>query len=327
IPAAARLVPVAFDDITRLWLVDLGGGAAPVNVAVWRAPRAGLASETVSSTPGARSAVLGAWGPSGNAAIYAYDVASGRTALLYEDPDADQPAVLAPTITPDGARYAFQTAIDVRAGATGGGPTARVIAHPEPQNVFGVWHPVAWSSDGALLAISRSSEGDSELAIVPGQGGSARVVGKGTLAAWRPDAPLLAVAAGVTAFGGRGLMYTFDAVTGVKIDLDTPTTWSLAALRWDPSSDTLAFIAADGIGGRREIWTRARTAPATKVSALTRNALDVWWSPAGSALYALVPRDDAIAQLGVANLEVLRVGGSGERIATVCRGDPRAPCP
>ena len=328
IPPGARLIALAFDDVTRLWLVDLSGGTASVNVAVWRAPRSGYANETISSTPDARSAVVGAWGPSGKAALYAYDVASGRTALLYEDPDVDMPSFLAPTITPDGRRYAFQTAIDVRAGTTSGGSTERVIAHPAPQNVFGVWHPLAWSSDGAFLAISRSSEGDSELAIVPGQGGSARVLGKGSLAAWRPDAPVLAVAAGVTLFGGRGLMYTYDAATGVKNDLETPTAWTIAALHWDPTSDKLAFIAAEGGPGTpREVWTRSLTGPAMKVSALARNALDVWWSPVGSALYALVPRDDAIAQLGVANLEVIGVGGSNPRIATLCRGDPRAPCP
>ena len=328
IPPAARLIALAFDDVTRLWLVDLSGDAAPVNVAVWRAPRSGYANETISATPDARSAVLGAWGPSGKAALYAYDVASGQTTLLYEDPDTDVPSFLSPTIAPDGRQYAFQTADDVRAGSTSGRSTERVIAHPEPQNVFGVWHPLAWSSDGALLAISRSSEGDSELAIVPGQGGPARVLGKGWLAAWRPDAPLLAVAAGVTAFGGRGLMYTYDAAIGVKNDLETPPTWTIAALGWDPTSDQLAFIAAEGgPGTRREIWTRSRTGPAMKESAIPRDALDVWWSRVGSVLYALVPREDANAQLGVPNVDVLIVGGSNRRIATLCRGDPRAPCP
>lgn len=328
VPPGARLIALAFDDLTRVWLVDPSKQAPPLNVAAWRAPRTGYANETLLVTPDARSSVIGAWGPSGKAALYAYDVPSGRTTLLYEDPVIDEPSALSPAMSADGRRYAFQTVDDVRAGNTSGGPTARLTAHLEPHNVFGVWHPVAWSADGGLLAISRSSEGDSEMALVAGSGGPIRVLGKGTNAAWRPDRPLLAVAAGVGAFGGHGLMYTYDAASAVKTDLETPSTWTIGPLRWDTGSDKLAFVVGTNLGAPREVWTRSPTGPATKEIGPARNVLDVWWSPVGSSLYAIVPREDANAQFSIANIEVIfAVGPAGPPIATLCRGDPRAACP
>lgn len=332
VPANARLIAItdALSAMTRAWLVDLSGGADPINVAAWRGPRAGIASETISASADMRIAVVGAWGPAGHAALYAYDVPAGRTTLLYEDPATDVPSYLSPAITPDGIKVAFQTNEDVRVMSTAGGAAQRLVAHPEPNNVYGTWHPIAWSARGTLLAVQRSSEGQSELAIVPAAGGAARVLGAGTSADWRADEPQLVVTGGVGPFGGRNLMYTYDVIAGVKRDLDV-TAWplgsSIGAPHWDPSSDRFAITISQNYARPRDVWTRTPTGPATKEPAPGRDLLHTWWSRTGSVLYALVAREDAIKELGTANLEVI-VLSSGRRIATFCRGDTRGgPCP
>jgi hypothetical protein len=208
---------------------------------------------------------------------------------------------------------------------TAGGAAERLVAHPEPNNVSGTWHPIAWSARGTLLAVQRSSEGQSELAIVPAAGGAAHVLGAGTSADWRADEPQLVVTGGVGPFGGRNLTYTYDVTAGVKRDLDV-TAWpmgsSIGAPHWDPSSDKFAFTISQNYTRPREVWTRTPNGPATKEPTPGRDLLGIWWSRTGAVLYGLVPRDDAIKGLGTANLEVI-VLSTGRKIATFCRGDPR----
>ena len=320
VPAEHRYVVGATQTAGRVWLVDLDRGTS-VDVIV----TSGVFAPLVSESRDGRRLVVGALGPNGRAGLYLVEVEAGKTSLLYEDPQVD--SGLQARISADGARYAFADSAGVRIGDTVGGATTQLIAHPAPDAVGGSWYPMGWSPDGTWLALSRATESESVVGVVRVSNGTLADVGRGTSIAWRGRAPQLVVASGVSAFGGRSEMYTFEPTTGGHRQLEPIGSKRMGSPLWHPTEDRLLFLATDQPTAAADVYVRSLADPAAARIAAARKVLDAWWSRDGSKIYAIATREDAVgAAPGVANLEILELP-SGRVVATVCRQDPRASCP
>lgn len=131
-------------------------------------------------------------------AIYAYDFAEGREAMLTDGAGDDY----APAFSPDGKQVAF-----IRGGrelrlVTIAGGAQRLVATAELPVAFDVDHAIAWSPDGRWLAFLAAGEKSFTNAfVVEAAGGTPRAVSAiphafaGSLA-WSPDGTFLLMVSG-----------------------------------------------------------------------------------------------------------------------------------
>ena len=323
VPTEFRYIAGAELSLSRIWLADLATGRV-VDVA---AQQTGAGRNLVfsASADGKHLAVAGP-GPSGRASITILDVELGRARSIYEDPELDAPGFFAPALSPDGSRVAYATGAGVRLVDVASSAVLRTIPHDDPQMVGGMWRPIAWSSDATWLALGRSSEGASEIAIVDA-GRELRRLGTGLMVSWRAKAPELLVMNSSGPFGGQSVSYTYDLATNRGAPLERAGTERRASLAWHPTADRYLYIANPTPVALGDVFTRSLTdAASTRIDA-PRSVEDAWWSRDGSKIYALLIRQDALRDAsGDANYEIVELPG-GRIVATVCRGDPRAVCP
>jgi Tol biopolymer transport system component len=328
VPAEFRYVDAGEQSQRRLLLVDVGTGVVTQVLSVSVGPSG---QATFSTSSDGRRILVAAGRPDARTVIALVDVETGAVRGLFEDVALGDYSELGAVLSPDGTRYAFATIHDLRVGDTAGGPPHLVAAHDDPNKVGGSWGPAGWSPDGKWLALSRSSEGFSEMAIVDTTTNAIRRLGTGTDAAWRPRAPMptpeLVVASGVNAFGGSTAIYTYDIQTNRGSVLQNGGSQRIGSLMWHPAADRFLYTAGVfGPPGDDVLIWRLGDASPSKIAS-SRKVISAWWSRDGSKIYGVVIRQDALATApGVANYEVIDVA-SGAVVATVCRGDPRAACP
>jgi Tol biopolymer transport system component len=326
VPTEFRYVRGAEGAIGRVFLVDLARGTVNDVVAV---RTEGTGTDFSASLDG-RLLLVSGLGPTRHAALYLVDVSNGSARLLYEDVELQAPGALGGVLSATGARYAFATLHDVRIGETSGGPARLIAAHDDPNRVGGTWHPAGWSADGAWLALSRSDDATSEVAIVDTSTAAIRRLGTGTQVAWRARSPMrapeLVVSAGTSLFGGSTALYTYDIRTNRGTVLVNGGTLRVGSLAWHPTEDRFLYTAGPvGPPGDDVFFWRLGDPAATRVAS-SRKVVEAWWSSDGSKVYGLAIRQEALAATGVGNYEVIDVA-SGALIATVCGGDPRTICP
>ena len=322
VPTDFRYLAGAELAASRIWLVDTANGSV-VDVVAQDTGNARLLVFSASAD-GKHLAVAGP-GTTGRASVTIIDVELGRAKSIYLDPDIDSPGVLSPVISPDGTRVAFANQSGVRLVDVATGTTIRTVPHQDPRSTGGLWRPLAWSTDANWLAIGRGSEGQSEVAIVD-VGRETRVLGVGTLAAWRAKAPELVVMDTITTNGGESVSYTYDLATNRGTPLEQKGSQRRAGLAWHPNGDRFLYLAAPGPFPLGDLYVRApNDQVAAKVNA-PRSVIDGWWSHDGSKIYGLLIRQDTLRDaIGDANYEIAELP-SGGVVATVCRGDPRAVC-
>lgn len=321
VPQEFRYVEGAELEVGRIWLADLSTG----NVIDVIATHADQHLEVpFSASADGRRLAIETLGPGGHAAVYVVDVETGAATIVYED--AQRQRGLVPVISPDGARLAFEADDGVHLVDTTSRGTLRTVEHDDPRAQDKRWYPVSWSADSRWLAIDRQSEAADELAIVDA-GREKRILGVGTMAAWRTKAPELLVMDTITPFGGHSVSYTYDLTTNRGTPLEQSGNQRRASLSWHPSGDRFLYLAAPNPVAFGDLYVRAPNEQvAARVSA-PRPVIDGWWSRDGSKVYGLLIRQDALRDaIGDANYEIAELP-SGRIVATVCRGDPRAVCP
>jgi Tol biopolymer transport system component len=241
-------------------------------------------------------------------------------------------------VSPDGTRYAYARLSD--ANSTGifiadarAGPDPKRIVASDPQIVGSPPQPVAWSPDGALLALTISDTGGSRMGVVQIQagettldvgsgqftGGNARLLGPGYAIDWRGGDNNVLVTSSRHAFGGRNVVYTTAIGGGQPRELYAPSGDSiLSDAQWHPALDRF-FVYESPLccGANRPsiIWIRKTDGSGTK---LFEGTVGVpWWSSDGTRLWAIGGGDDSVGVIR----DLLST-----TVVTFCLRSPTPPC-
>jgi Tol biopolymer transport system component len=322
VPSLFRYValdtPLVDGAHTRLWLIDLSSRRAPVLAAEWDAPAAPVGGWSASAD--GRTVIVSASGTRSRVALSVVRPETGETRVLFEDPAV---TVVSARLTPDGSRYAFtkypaQGGMDggIWAGRIAGGDIARITeptsATTTPQM------PLAWSRDGAWLALTRDLD-VTEIHLVRAEGGDELLAGPGERASWRSTPPELAIEQQV---GEGSRVYTVELATGKTADVLKQDKGSVAALAWHPSGDRLAYVLSEGASREASggIWLWRIDVRTTVRTDAGRTAFAPEWSADGSVLSALAGGDDARIPI----VDLL----TGRQLSVLCRrgGTPPADC-
>ncbi len=224
-----------------------------------------------------------------------------------------------PVVSPDGGRYAYARLGD--ANSTGvwiadarAGPDPKRIVASDPQIVGSPPQPVAWSADGAWLAVSTSDTGGSRMGIVQigggettfdvgsGQfsGGTARLLGPGHAIDWRGGEQRLLVASSRNAFGGRSFVYTTTRAGGQPREVYVPSVDAIISdAQWHPALDRFFVYESPlccGANRPATIWIRRADGTGTKLFESTFIGVP-WWSKDGARLWTQTGGDDSNSAL------------------------------
>jgi hypothetical protein len=320
LPADPHFFSVGQQDTTRILLFDSSATRPPVEVV--RFDPAPL--------PGGPDVGTIAFGASadGRVLVIARRFSEQRTVHYLVRPQIAEVVVLltdlapslgVPVVSPDGSRYAYARRGD--AGGTGvfiadanPGPALKRLVASDPQVAGSPPQPVAWSSDGAWLAVSFSNDGGSRMGVVQilaGEttldigraefsGGSARMLGYGHAIDWRGGDQKLLVTSSRTAFGGRSFVYATTLTGGQPRELYVPTADTvLAAAAWHPALDRF-FVDERPLccGVNTPSTISIRKPDGTGTNVLSSPFVDVpWWSKDGTRLWAQFGGDDSVGNL------------------------------
>jgi hypothetical protein len=339
LPADPHFFAVGGQDTTRILLFDSSATRPPVEVVTF-------ASAPVPS-PDVRTIAFGA-SVDGRVLVVARRFSEQRTVHYLVRPQTGEVLVLltdlarsfsAPVVSPDGTRYAYARLGDASstgvwiAGAHAGPDPKRIVAS-DPQIVGSPPQPVAWSTDGAWLAVSTSDTGGSRMGVVQvgagettfdvggGQftGGTARLLGPGHAIDWRGGEQNLLVTSSRSAFGGRSVVYATTVAAGQPREVYVPSADAIISdAQWSPALDRF-FVHENplccGANRAATIWMRKADGTGTKLIESLFIGVP-WWSKDGTHLWALSGGDDSIG--GVADL----LSGTG---VTFCWRSPTPPC-
>jgi Tol biopolymer transport system component len=225
----------------------------------------------------------------------------------------------APVVSPDGTRYAYARLGD--ANSTGvwiadarAGPDPRRIVASDPQIVGSPPQPVAWSTDGAWLAVSTSDTGGSRMGVVQVQAGettfdvgsgqftrgNARLLGPGHAIDWRGGEQSLLVASSRNAFGGRSFVYTTTLADAQPREVYVPTAEAIISeAQWHPALDRFFVYEHPlccGANTPGTIWIRKADGTGTKLFESPYVGTP-WWSKDGARLWAQNGGDDSVSYL------------------------------
>lgn len=320
LPADPRFLLVGEQATPRILLFDSSATRPPVEVVRFDpAPPPG--------GPDVRTIAFGA-SADGRVLVIARRFSEQRTVHYLVRPQTGEVLVLltdlapsfsVPVVSPDGARYAYARLGDVAgtgvwiADASPGPALKRIVAS-DPQEVGSPPQPVAWSPDGAWLAVSISNDGGSRMALVQIQAGettldigrrefsrgNARMLGPGHAIDWRGGDQNLLVTSSRNAFGGRSFVYATTLAGGQPRELYVPGLDSvLIGAQWHPALDRF-FVQERPICCGANITTTVsiRKPDGTGTNVFASPGLDrPWWSRGGTRLWAPIGGDDSVGIL------------------------------
>lgn len=318
-PSEPHFFSVGGQDSTRIMLFDSSATRPPVEVVRFDPAPPPLGG------PGVQGVAFGA-SADGRVLVVSRRFSEQRTVHYLVRPQNGEVLVLledlsplfsVPVVSPDGARYAYARRGD--AAGTGvwiadarAGPAPRRIVASHPQAVGSPPQPVAWSPDGAWLAVSTADDGGSRMGVVQIQagetsldvgtgafsGGNARMLGPGHAIDWRSDQNLL-ITSSRNAFGGRSLVYATTVAGGSSRELYAPTGDAvLSGAAWHPALDRY-YVQESAFGSPGTpvaVWIRRTDGTGTKVFESPFISVP-WWSKDGTRLWAQVGGDDSVAYL------------------------------
>jgi Tol biopolymer transport system component len=319
-PTDPHFFSVGSQDTTRILLFDSSATRPPVEVVRFdpAPPVGGPEVQTVTFGASADGRVL----------VVARRFSQQRTVHYLVRPQTGDVLVLltdlassfsTPVVSPDGTRYAYARLGD--ANGTGvfvadarAGPNPKRIVASDPQIVGSPPQPVAWSADGAWLAVSTSDTGGSRMGVVRVQTGEttfdiasgqftrgeARLLGPGHAIDWRGGEQNLLVASSRNAFGGRSFVYTTAVAGGQPREVYVPTAETVISdAQWHPALDRF-FVYEHALccGANRPatIWLRKADGTGTKL----RESVFIgvpWWSKDGARLWSQSGGDDSVSYL------------------------------
>lgn len=248
------------------------------------------------------------------------------------------PSFSTPVVSRDGSRYAYARLGD--ANGTGifvadarPGPDPKRIVASDPQMAGSPPRPVAWSPDGAWLAVTSVDDGGSRIGVVQIQGGettldvgtgaftggNARLLGPGSEIDWRAGDQNLLITSSRHAFGGRSFVYTTTLAGGPPREVYVPgRDLILAGARWHPALDRFV-VQETPLGGANPtatFWLRKTDGTGIKViDGVT--IYGPWWSKDGTRLWAQTAGDDSVS--GFRDLLTTTV-------VSFCLRSPAPPC-
>ena len=319
LPGDPHFFTVGGQDSTRILLFDSSATRPPVEVVRFDPASA--------PSPDVRTIAFGA-SADGRVLVVARRFNEQRTVHYLVRPQTGEVLVLltdlarsfsVPVVSPDGTRYAYARLGD--ANGTGvwiadarAGPDPRRIVASDPQIVGSPPQPVAWSADGAWLAVSTSDTGGSRMGVVKVQAGEttfdvgngqfsrgdARLLGPGDVIDWRGGEQNLLVASSRSAFGGRSFVYTTTVAGGQPREVYVPTSETVISdAQWHPSLDRF-FVYEHPLccGANRpaSIWIRKSAGSGMKVREDPYVGVP-WWSKDGARLWAQSGGDDSVSYL------------------------------
>src|SRR6185503_795366 len=307
-PSDPHYFSIGGQDSTRILLFDSSATRPPVEVVRFDPASA--------PSPDVRTIAFGA-SADGRVLVVARRFNEQRTVHYLVRPQTGEVLVLltdlarsfsVPVVTPDGARYAYARLGD--ANSTGvwiadarAGPDPKRIVASDPQIVGSPPQPVAWSADGAWLAVSTSDTGGSRMGVVKVQAGEttfdvgngqfsrgdARLLGPGDVIDWRGGEQNLLVASSRSAFGGRSFVYTTTVAGGQPREVYVPTADTVIGdAQWHPSLDRF-FVYEHALccGANRpaSIWIRKSDGSGMRLREDPYVGVP-WWSKDGTRLWA-----------------------------------------
>lgn len=318
-PTDPHFFSVGSQDTTRILLFDSSATRPPLEVVRF--------DPAPAPSPDVRAVAFGA-SADGRVLVVARRFSEQRTVHYLVRPQTGEVLVLltdlarsfsVPVVTPDGTRYAYARLGD--ANSTGvwiadarAGPDPKRIVASDPQIVGSPPQPVAWSADGAWLAVSTSDTGGSRMGVVRVQAGEttfdigngqftrgdARLLGPGDVIDWRGGEQSLLVASSRSAFGGRSFVYTTTVAGGQPREVYVPTADAVISdAQWHPALDRF-FVYEHPLccGATRPvtIWMRKADGTGTKLTESLFIGVP-WWSKDGTRLWAQTGGDDSVAYL------------------------------
>jgi Tol biopolymer transport system component len=318
-PSDPHFFSVGGQDSTRILLFDSSATRPPVEVVRFDPASA--------PSPDVRTIAFGA-SADGRVLVVARRFNEQRTVHYLVRPQTGEVLVLltdlarsfsVPVVSPDGTRYAYARLGD--ANSTGvwiadarAGPDPRRIVASDPQIVGSPPQPVAWSADGAWLAVSTSDTGGSRMGVVKVQAGEttfdvgngqfsrgdARLLGPGDVIDWRGGEQNLLVASSRSAFGGRSFVYTTTVAGGQPREVYVPTSETVISdAQWHPALDRFFVFEHPlccGVGIPGTIWLRKADGSGTRLFESPFIGAP-WWSKDGTRLWAHSGGDDSVAYL------------------------------
>lgn len=320
LPADPHFFAVGQGDSTRILLFDSSSTRPPVEVVRFDV-------QPTPPNPDVREIAFGA-SADGRVLVIARRFSEQRTVHYLVRPQTGELVVLltdlarsfiAPVVSPDGTRYAYARLAD--AAGTGvfiadarAGPAPKRMVAADPQIVGSPPHPVAWSPDGAWLAVTLSDTGGSRMFVVEMQagetaldvgtgeftGGNGRRLGPGHAIDWRGGAQNLLIASSRHAFGGRSFVYATAVTGGPPRELYVPADDTVVAdAEWDPAVERF-FVHQRALccGVGLPITIRVQRPGAPGMNVFEDPFVGVpWWSNDGTRLWARIGGDDSIAYL------------------------------
>jgi len=319
-PADPHFFSVGSRDTTRILLFDSSATRPPVEVARFdpAPPVGGPEVQTVAFGASADGRVL----------VVARRFSQQRTVHYLVRPQTGEVLVLltdlassfsTPVVSPDGTRYAYARLGDAKgtgvfmADARAGPDPKRIVAS-DPQIVGSPPQPVAWSADGAWLAVSTSDTGGSRMGVVKvvaGEttfdvgsgrftGGDARLLGPGHAIDWRGGEQSLLVASSRNAFGGRSFVYTTTVAGGQPREVYVPTAETVISdAQWHPALDRFFVYEVPLCCGANRPATISIRRPDGSGSSVHQSPYigSPWWSKDGTRLWAQTGGDDSNSSL------------------------------
>jgi Tol biopolymer transport system component len=318
-PTDPHYFSVGGQDSTRILLFDSSATRPPVEVVRF--------DPAPAPSPDVRTIAFGA-SADGRVLVVARRFSEQRTVHYLVRPQTGEVLVLltdlarsfsTPVVTADGTRYAYARLGD--ANSTGvwiadarAGPDPKRILASDPQIVGSPPQPVAWSADGAWLAVSTSDTGGSRMGVVKVQAGETtfdvgsgqfsrgdgRLLGPGDVIDWRGGEQSLLVASSRSAFGGRSFVYTTTVAGGQPREVYVPTADTVISdAQWHPALDRFFVYehpTCCGANRAATIWMRKADGTGTKLIESLFIGVP-WWSKNGTRLWAQSGGDDSVAYL------------------------------
>ena len=319
-PADPHFLSVGSQDTTRILLFDSSATRPPIEVVRFDpAPPVG--------GPEVQTVAFGA-SRDGRVLVVARRFAQQRTVHYLVRPQTGEVLVLltdlapsfsTPVVSPDGTRYAFARLGDANGtgvfiGDARAGPDPKRIVASDPQIVGSPPQPVAWSNDGAWLAVSTSDTGGSRMGVVKVQagqtnfdvsngqftGGDGRLLGPGDVIDWRGGEQNVLVASSRSAFGGRSFVYSTTVAGGQPREVYVPTSEAIINdAEWHPSLDRFFVYEVPLCCGANRLAKISIRQPDGSGTTLYQSPYigSPWWSKDGARLWAQTGGDDSNSSL------------------------------